>query len=201
MTSRSTHPTLDEWRDWSRGTLSAQRRAQLDAHLRSCQPCSKDARLVTALRAASRVGPMEAPPRAVRERLRRLPAQRPAPPASARAHAVRWAARDVRGGGGSLLSGTQETLLLARTCPGAEISIMATPPSGNGSWRIEGRVWLHRAAAGTIGVVLAHQDHVLAASELSDGGHFCFEEPVGRGWSLEFHLPHGNTLRVEDPRA
>jgi hypothetical protein len=144
---------------------------------------------------------MDAPPRAVRERLRRMPAQRPAPPAPARTHAVRWATRDVRGSGGSVLSGTRETLLLARSCPGAELSVMATPPAGDGCWRIEGRVWLHRADSGAIGVVLAHQDHVLAASELADGGHFCFEEPVGRGWALEFHLPHGETLRVEDPRT
>jgi hypothetical protein len=192
------HPSLLDWMQWLRGRLDGARAAQLQAHLQECARCTKDRELLAPFYGAVRVGPLSAPPRRARERVRRLPAQRPAPPAPARPHSVRWPARDVRGFGPA---STGESAMVARSCPGAEISVMATPPRGDGRWRIEGRVWLHQPDARAIGVVLAHDDHVLATAELRDGGQFALEEIVSTGWTLEFHLPAGGTLVLKDPFA
>lgn len=111
---------------------------------------------------------------------------------------VEWSAPDVRGSGAALAG---EAQVVARSCPGADLSVMAIPPVGDGQWRIEGRVWLRQPSSQAIDVVLVHDDHVLSQTSLRDGGRFRMDELLPARWRIEFHLPDGTVLTMEDPFA
>ncbi len=143
------------------------------------------------------LGTWKGPPEDVLDAAARLPGVDP-PGRADEAIAVEWSAPDVRGAGPALAG---EAQVIARSCPGADLSVMAIPPVGDGEWRIEGRVWLREPSPRAIRVVLVHEDHVLVQTTLQDGGRFRLRELLPVNWTLEFHLPDGTTLALEDPFA
>ncbi len=198
MNPRQAHPGMDIWVRFIAGEgEGTEERESLASHLESCSRCTKDTEFLQNLQRARRVPKWVAPPTELSSAARRRPQGATLPPAPTQPRNVRWAPADVRGG----VSTASASRMVSRMFPQAELGIVAIPPEASGEWRIEGRVWLREADARAIQVLLVHDDHVIASTEVFDGGYFELEDVVGSGWSLELHLPTGETLRLEDPDA
>ena len=189
----SRHPDLRDLLDVLDDPTRDGRLAEFAAH---CDRCRAEAELV---RTASRARGMRRwayPPAELSRRAQRFPGRpgTPAPPREVRP--ARWVAGDVRA---HPLGGSSQSYLVSEIVDEAEISVAAVPPDGDGTWRIEGRVWL-RHGPGDIRLILRQDDHVLIHTTARDGEFFELDEPVGPGWVLEIHLPSGEVVAVEDPR-
>lgn len=196
MNPRSPHPTLEDLLRWREGDLSSARGAALQEHVATCLRCASESELLDEVVHARRARSWTSPPARLREKVRRFPGAIDTPSAPRHSQGLQWAPPDVRGGG---LGGGTENRVVSQVFPGAEVGIVAVPPRGDGSWRIEGRVWLEKKDDRPIQLLLVHDDHVIARSKTSDGDFFSLEEVVGPGWVLEVHLPVGEVLTLEDP--
>jgi hypothetical protein len=88
--------------------------------------------------------------------------------------------------------------VLARSVPGADLSVMVVPPVGEGLWHIRGRVWLRPPHPRPARIVLAHHDHVLADVSADPTGRFRLDEALAPGFHLEIHLPDGQVVELRD---
>jgi len=114
--------------------------------------------------------------------------------------AVEWKPLDVRGTGGTGGAAAAGAARLAsQVFDDGEVGIVAVPPSGDGLWQIQGRVWLRRDDAAVIRVVLVDGEHVIASIATTSGRDFEIHEAVGTGWELEIHLPSGDVLVLGEP--
>ena len=119
-------------------------------------------------------------------------------PRTKRRRTVHWDAADVRSPGGPSVA--DDAKIVAGSCPGGEVSVLVHPPLENATWSFEARIWFAEpddTARAVIGLV--HDDHVLQRHEVADGEMCRFEEIVPDGWSLEIHLPDGDTVVLDDP--
>ncbi|MAF27202.1 MAG: hypothetical protein QF819_01310 [Gemmatimonadota bacterium] len=198
MTARRNHPAPDDWRAWLEGKGTARRRTELEEHHDTCVRCRREVGTLRVLLRAKQAMKWVAPPERVRKLVERLPDGRLLPDLTAAARPLAWAPADVRGGG---MGAAGQTRMVSRVVPEAEVGIMATPPKGDGRWRIQGKVWLRKEKPGdAVRIALIHQEHVIARADLPSGGDFVLDEAVGSGWTLEVHLPDGETLTLEDPK-
>lgn len=161
-----------------------------------CDRCRAEADLVRTAVQARGMRRWAMPPADLSRRAQRFPGRPETPPPPRRARPAHWVAGDVRA---HPLGGSSQSHLVSEIVDDAEISVAAVPPEGDGTWRIEGRVWLRRGE-GAIRLVLRQDDHVLVHAATRDGEFFELDEPVGPGWVLEIHLPSGEVVSVEDPR-
>ncbi|MEZ5066228.1 MAG: hypothetical protein R3B81_15990 [bacterium] len=196
MTAAHRHPAPDVWRRWVEDP-SGPGGAELEAHLARCENCRT---LVDGLRLA---GPArrvehweEAPEDLVRAVFARTAERAPARPA--RTRAVPYEPLDIRG---AAIVGGAGTRIASRSLEGGEIGVFVTPPAGDGTWKIRGKVWLRdEALADTdLRLVLAQGEHVLASTTTRSGRDFVLEEVLAPGWQLELHLPTGEVWTLEDP--
>ena len=153
------------------------------------------------LKPRSGEGQWHRPPRALADRVRRFPADAPAPPRSDHTESLAWMPSDVRSG--SDVRNAGEPVLLSRILDDGELAITAVVPEDGGAWSFTGRVWLHDDAGGKaqVKVLLVHDDHVLSDITVKSGEFFEFEEVVAEGWSIEVHMPNDSTLVLDDPTA
>jgi hypothetical protein len=186
----SAHWSLDELREWI-----ADGEPEPPSHVESCTRCRRSYGIALGLsRLAAR--PLPTVPRRLQNAIRRIPLTTSTIPRVSRVRRLEWTPPDVRAG--TLTAGSPGHVL-TQSSPEAEVSVVARPPGGDGTWHFEGRVWFHEPDERPARVVLAQGDHVLATTELRDGGHFRLADVVGRGWNLEVHLPVGRVLTVGDP--
>lgn len=194
MSARRTHPTLDAWLTWIEGGESGR---ELTEHLATCASCRALIGALRSARSARARGAWQEPSDEVlgralgatkEKRLANVKRTRP----------MQWQASDVRGDGGSAVA--DDARIVAGSCTGGEISVLVHPPLRDASWRFEARVWLTEAPADARAVIgLVHGDHVLQRHEARDGEMVRFEEIVAEGWTLEIHLPGGETVLLGDP--
>lgn len=194
--SRSHHPLLDDWIELQRGTASRERAQSLRDHLEGCPACTADARLLRELEALP-LEPWGQLPAAQRARARAMPTGQPAPPPSSRHRRFSLSPADVRSFAG-VPAASRAGRALARSIPGADLSVMVTPPEGEGLWRIRARVWLRPPHPTPARLVLVHQDHVLADVSADPTGRFRLEEALAPGFRLEIHLPDGQVVELRD---
>jgi len=198
MKKRSNHPTLEQWRSWLAGDPSAGEGEDLREHLDGCAACADAVDLLRRLVDVALEDSWEPPPERVRSAAYELPRDRPVAPPSHAPMPVHWAPADVRGGEVGRL---QDGQMVVGSFAAAQMSVVAVPPEGEGLWRIDGRIWLRRPDQRSVRVVLCQQDHVLAQTECRDGESFQLEELLGPGWTLEIHLPTGESYELRDPAA
>jgi hypothetical protein len=189
------HPSLEDWLRWADDPAAFKDAAAMELHAQGCAQCRGEADLLRDVGRARRVQRWALPPASVRARTRRFPGHIATPPAASARRTMAWLPTDVRS---DTLNGPAGSRIVSQILDEAELSVQATPPQGDGAWRLEGRVWL-RKPAGRIQLVLRHDDHILARREVDDGEFFEIEDVVGPGWVLEVHLPSGQLLTLEDP--
>jgi hypothetical protein len=196
MNTRWRHPSLDDWKSYLELSSEDVRARKLHAHLQGCRGCAGLVEVLRSVRGELGKEPWRTPDPELVRRAGRLPKKlRPAPDVR-RPLPLSWDAVDVRGTG----SGTvEEGRIVARSCPGADLSIVVLPPRGEHLWVVEGRIWLRRPVGSRILLVFTQGDHVVRQEEVDDGEHFRIEELVGPGWTLEIHLPAGDTILLHDP--
>lgn len=147
------------------------------------------------LRTARRMERWELPPEPLRARAARLPSEPRPPRRPRRFHELHWQPADVRG---QTLVAAPEPASLNAVLATAELSVVATPPTADPFWSIEGRVWLRGQKASTVDVVLSREDHVIAHRTVTDGEFFRIREILPPGWELEVHLPDGGPVKLSD---
>jgi len=190
---RGRHPDLRPLLDHLDDPAREAELAEFAAH---CDRCRAEADLVRTAATARRWRRWTSPPADLSQRARRFPGRPHTPPPPHEVRPATWVAGDVRA---HPLGGSSPSHLVSEIVDDAEISVAAVPPDGDGTWRIEGRIWLRRGE-GAIRLVLRQDDHVLVHTATRDGEFFELDEPVGPGWVLEIHLPSGEVVAVEDPR-
>jgi len=84
--------------------------------------------------------------------------------------------------------------MLSCSFPGVDVTVLVTPPEGDGVWTIEGRAWRNPRGDAPIRVILALGENVADDVTVPPGGRFRFQDLLVRGWSLEFHL--GDAIAV-----
>jgi hypothetical protein len=196
MNPHGPHPSLEDLLRWREGELAAAPAKAVQEHVDACAQCAGESSLLDEIVLARRTSRWTSPPARLREKVRRFPGAVDTPAAPLSSQGLQWSPPDVRGGG---LGGATENRVVSQVFPHAEVGIVAVPPRGDGSWRIEGRVWLEQNDERPIQLLLVHDDHVIARSRTHDGDFFSFDEVVGPGWVLEVHLPRGEVLTLEDP--
>lgn len=195
---RHHHPSLEQLQRWLDDPQPLRAAAAVAQHCADCERCGSEVRLLRQVRRARAVRRWELPPDHVRLRARGFPG-RPSTPAAPAAHrAMPWSPTDVRSDG---LPGVAGSRVVSQVLDEVELSLMASPPHGDGPWRLEGRIWLRKPSAEPIHLVLRHEDHVLTRRDVGDGEYFEIEDVVGPGWVLEVHLPNRSVLTLEDPAA
>ena len=196
MNARRSHPTLDAWLAW---LSQDQRDRDLADHLGSCASCGILVDSLVRARSARARGSWRAPNEDVLVRTLGLGMEDPLPSLGSRQQ-VQWNTAGIRGEGAASVA--DDATIVAGSCPAGEISVLVRPPLMNAAWSFECRVWLHDAAPTLHAVIaLLHEDHVLRRCQARDGETVCFEEVVAEGWTLEFHLPGGDSIVLEDPFA
>jgi hypothetical protein len=206
------HPDPGEWLAWIRAeapgapaggaapheTSPARVRAQLAEHLERCGECRRQVAFLQQLEDGSGKGPWEAPPAHAIGTARGAYLAPPSQRGQVTAITMSWSAPDVRSTPGAV---AEQTGLSPRVAAGAleqaQISLMATPPDGEGLWRVHGTVWLRQPDPRAIRVSLFADDHELASVETHDGEAFTIDELLPPGWSLEIELPTGQCIQLQ----
>lgn len=213
MTSESgMHPDASVWLEWVRARqpaalhdasvaregLSGHRRAELAQHLERCDECIQQVRFLEQLEAAAKGGPWEAPPAHAVGSAHGTYVAAPSPPGQVGTVAMHWSPPDVRSAPGVVVEQTDMTpRVAAGALEAAQISVVATPPPGEGLWRVHGTVWLRRPDRRAIRVSLFADEHELAAVETHDGEPFTIDELLPPGWGLEIELPTGQRIQLQ----
>jgi len=195
MTPRRPHPDAAAWSRWIDDPASAAEGAELEAHLESCASCRRLVEMLREVHVARRVARWDSPPETAVWAALSRPAE-PAPARPGRPRRVDWEPVDVRGVG---LGATGLARVASQALRDGEVGIVAVPPGPEGRWRITGKVWTHGRPTATAEIVLVHDDHVVGVTRTGESGDFELEEVVGPGWSLEIHLPGGETVTLEEP--
>ncbi len=92
--------------------------------------------------------------------------------------------------------------MITRNLPGADVTLMVTPPEGDDLWTIRGRIWLD-PPDDTVGIkaALCQGENVLAVEDVSELGEFELRDILVGAWSLEFHLSDGRCMVVRGPEV
>jgi len=195
MTPTRRHPSSDTWLAWIQGESGESEASKLAAHESDCAGCAALVQTLRGLTGAKSDRAWRVPDESITRRATQMPKRRrtrsPRDPL-----ALSWQAPDVRGGGSAV---AEDGRIVARSCPGGELSVLAFPRDENGECRIEGRVWLRSPSPEAILVVLLHEDHVVHQLEATDGETFVARELLAPGWQLEIHFPTGETVVLPDP--
>ncbi|NNF08070.1 MAG: hypothetical protein HKN21_15005 [Candidatus Eisenbacteria bacterium] len=89
--------------------------------------------------------------------------------------------------------------MVSRSFPGLDVTLMVTPPDGDGLWEVRGRAWRNPKADLDLTVVLVQGENVLDQSVVANGASFSFQDSLSDAWSLEFHLAEGNVVVLDGP--
>jgi hypothetical protein len=136
------------------------------------------------------------PPKRASQLARRRPSGDPLEPAPSSAARRKIRPQDVRA---TALEGPATGAMTTHSLPGANVTLMITPPEGDGLWTIQGRIWLDPRADVGIRVALCQGENVLAETSIRDGGSFKLEDLITEDWSLEFHVEDGRVVVVQGP--
>lgn len=121
-----------------------------------------------------------------------------APPRGQDVGASEVTAVDLRAAAASAgLESAARELVVSRVFPQGELALVVRESDAARVFLVRGRVWL-TAGAQSVRVLLLDGDHVVADARHESGEEFRFEEPLGRGWELEVHLPDGGVVRVSE---
>ncbi len=125
----------------------------------------------------------KSPPTPASDAARRRPPGEPTAPPDEGSSVAPLSPRDIR------TAGVDEAqAMISRSLAGVDITILVTPPSGDGLWTLEGRAWRNPSGDEPIHVVLALGDHVAGEETVAPGERFRFQELLTGAWTLEFHL-------------
>ena len=89
--------------------------------------------------------------------------------------------------------------MMTHSLKGADVTLMVSPPEGDGLWTIQGRIWLDPRADVGIRVALCQGENVLTETHIRDGGSFRLQDLLTGEWSLEFHAEDGRVAVVQGP--
>ncbi len=198
MTKPTRHPTFDEWLVWLDAGSPAEDGSPMAEHLEGCEHCRGLVSTVRDLWRAGRSGGWRTAPGDLVDRALESLGGEPAPPLPLQSRRLPWRPLDVRG---HALPDTGAVRDLSRVVDAGEIGILATPPAGDGRWRLRGRVWLRKSTDQIVTILLVHGEHVLARVDATDGMDFLIDEEVAPGWHLEIRFPDAEPLIVEAPPA
>lgn len=193
MSDPKKHPSQEDWLLWLERGEEVVGASVLEAHLRECDPCRASVALLRELRDAGRVITWSPPPDAIVERAAALPAGGSVPPVGDLEPSSLEPA-GVRGAGNVTEA---DARIITRVFHDGEVGVLVLPPGGDGRCHIRGTMWL-RSLEGDIRVVLAHDEHAIAEVIVRSGQEFEIEEFVPSGWRLEFHLPNGRGLILDE---
>jgi len=197
MNSLTNHPSIEAWHAWLSKEGAGPQRQEMTDHFQVCKQCQSDVELLKTLSKAEMDQPWEAPPVAISDEVANKPGSDPVPKLDHQPVSMEWTPPDVRS---AALGAVDDGQMVVGSYPEAQMSVMAIPPQGEGLWRISGRVWLTDPDPRPLRVVLCLDDHVLTTAEVKDGENFEIEELLGPGWSLEVHLPTGESYELKDPQ-
>lgn len=138
----------------------------------------------------------QSPPQRASQQARRRPSGDPLAPVPKSAARKKIRPQDVRA---ATLEGPATGAMTTHSLPGANVTLMITPPEGDGLWTIQGRVWLEPRADLSIRVALCQNENVLAETSIRDGGSFKLQDLITGNWSLEFHVEDGRVVVVQGP--
>jgi len=190
------HPNWNQWMEWTAGEGDPETRARMEDHLRTCPACTRDVETLRRLRAAGAVGPLATPPDHLLDDILRATREQPAPLPATDGEEVAWELADIRG---AEAKAAGETLYLARSLPGYQLSLMVEPPGPDRMWTIEGRLWPEAdGGRAEVRLVLLRGDHVLVDRTEPVGRSFRLREIAEAGWTLELHVGD-RTFVIDDP--
>lgn len=191
---RSSHPTSDSLLQWVLDPTDLETATDVETHVKKCARCKKEIEFLQSVHQFTNKAKFAKPSAELQRKARKMPKVAKAPVAEGTQKSLLWTPPDVRGAG---VADAMESQLISHFFPEAEVGLIAVPPSADGIWKLEGRVWLTSPAPKPITLVLAQDDHVLQTIEVADGEFFTLEEVMGPGWRLEMHLPDGPVLTLD----
>lgn len=138
--------------------------------------------------------PWNNPPKRASKQARQRPAGDPLAPPPAGAPKKKIRPKDVR----STAVGAPSAMM-THSLKGADVTLMVSPPEGDGLWTIQGRIWLDPRADVGIRVALTQGENVLTETHIRDGGSFKLQDLITGDWSLEFHTDDERVVVVQGP--
>ena len=195
MTGSSKHPSESDWIEWSQAGCDP--KSDLVLHAQGCDRCEESLELFRTLARAGRVSEWRLPPEAIRNLA--LDVEKIiAPGEPDHASDGSWIAPDIRSAGVLDPSGPRIATGQVGTL---RISVVAASSPGDLSVQIRGKVFIDEVDAESetaVQVLLVHEEHVIARTQVSPEGDFSFVEHAPRGWTLEVHRDRGECWILRD---
>jgi len=132
------------------------------------------------------------PPQDLLDSVMQMPTDRALAPPPAQASRRAMRPEDIRSSGTAPSVQTHEY-------DAAAVSLLVTPPEGEGLHTVRGFVWLKEPSDDEFEVAITSGEHVLGVTEARDGQEFELQELLGHAWQLEVHLPQDQVLILEGP--